>query len=182
MILICFGTRPEYLKIKPVLSQLDKLKVPYQILFTGQHTTLIKDIKVNYKIEMVPTENRLDQIISDCLTQFPETACSGVLVQGDTASAFACALAAFHRQKKIYYLEAGLRTSNLNHPFPEEGYRQMIARLSNINFCPTEVSAANLLKENLTHSIVTGNTVLDNILDWRAKCHYGGQSFSNATP
>ena len=139
MILLCFGTRPEWLKIKPLIRVLDN----YQLLFTGQHPDLLKDLKVNYKITIGDNSNRLDQLISDCLLQFPEGQFDSVLVQGDTASAFACAVAAFNRKKKIYYLEAGLRSYNLDHPYPEEGCRQMISRLADVNFCPTELSKKN---------------------------------------
>ena len=101
-ILLCFGTRPEWLKIKPLLKVLDN----YQLLFTGQHTDLLKYTETDYKIHIHTShpDKRLDQIVSDCLLQFPDGDFDTVLVQGDTASAFACALAAFHRKKKIYYL------------------------------------------------------------------------------
>lgn len=169
MILLCFGTRPEWLKIKPLIKKLKD----YKLLFTGQHIDLLKHIKVDYKIKINNNDARLDQIISDCLLQFPNDGYDSVLVQGDTASAFACALAAFHRQKKIYYLEAGLRTYDLNHPYPEEGYRQMIARLSNINFCPTDLSRKNLINENVkSKSYVVGNTALDNLIDFKNQCEY----------
>jgi UDP-N-acetylglucosamine 2-epimerase (non-hydrolysing) len=169
MILFCFGTRPEWLKIKPLLSKLQN----YKLLFTGQHADLLKDIKVDYKININNNQKRLDQIISDCLLQFPNDEYESILVQGDTASAFACALAAFHRNKKIYYLEAGLRTHDLNHPYPEEGYRQMIARLSNINFCPTGLSKKNLINENLkSKSYIVGNTILDNLVEFKGQCEY----------
>lgn len=177
-ILLCFGTRPEWLKIKPLIEALNKMKtgrgrVPYQLLFTGQHPDLLKDIKVDYKITIGDSRNRLDQLVSDCLLQFPEGDFDSVLVQGDTASAFACAIAAFNRKKKIYYLEAGLRSYNLNHPYPEEGYRQMIARISDINFCPTELSQQNLLNERVSGKcFVVGNTVLDNLLPFKNKCEY----------
>ena len=110
MILFCFGTRPEWLKIKPLIEVLDD----YQLLFTGQHSDLLKDLNVDYKINIKDNSNRLDQLISDCLLQFPEGDFDSVLVQGDTASAFACAVAAFNRRKKIYYLEAGLRRLQAN--------------------------------------------------------------------
>ena len=99
--LMCFGTRPEWLKIKPLIKVLDD----YQLLFTGQHPDLLKEIKTDYniKIHTCSDEKRLDQLISDCLLQFPDGDFDSVLVQGDTASAFACALAAFHRKKKIYF-------------------------------------------------------------------------------
>ena len=162
-ILLCFGTRPEWLKIKPLIKLMDRGE--YKLLFTGQHPDLLKDVEVDYKINISSSDNRLDSIISDCMLQFPQGDFRGVLVQGDTGSAFGCALAAFNRQLKIYYLEAGLRSGNLQHPYPEEGYRQMIARISNVNFTPTELSAQNLKDEQVfgnTH--VVGNTVLDNLV------------------
>lgn len=169
MILLCFGTRPEWLKIKPLVKVLDN----YQLLFTGQHPDLLKDLEVDYKITIKDNPNRLDQLISDCLLQFPKGDFDAVLVQGDTASAFACAVAAFNRKKKIYYLEAGLRSYNLDHPYPEEGYRQMIARLADVNLCPTELSKQNLVDEKVQGKCyVVGNTVLDNLLSYKNKCEY----------
>ena len=169
MILLCFGTRPEWLKIKPLIKVLDN----YQLLFTGQHVDLLKDIKVDYQITIANNPNRLDQLVSDCLLQFPEGDYDSVLVQGDTASAFACAVAAFHKKKKIYYLEAGLRSYNMEHPYPEEAYRQMIARISDINLCPTELSKQNLINEKVNgKSYVVGNTVLDNLIEYKDKCEY----------
>ena len=168
-VLLCFGTRPEWLKIKPLIKELSN----YKLLFTGQHEDLLKDIEVDFRIKINESNNRLDQLISDCLSQFPEDDFDSVLVQGDTASAFACALAAFNRGKKIYYLEAGLRSYNLQHPYPEEGYRQMIARISDVNFCPTSLSEKNLLKEKTNGSThVVGNTVLDNLLKHKKDCEY----------
>ena len=164
-ILICFGTRPEWLKVKPLIDLMDDTE--YQLLFTGQHEDLLKDTKVDYRINISDNTNRLDSIVSDCMLQFPEGDFRGVLVQGDTASAFGCALAAFNRSIKIYYLEAGLRSYNLQHPYPEEAYRQMIARISDINFTPTEKSYDNLENEKVSgFTYVVGNTVLDNLVDF----------------
>ena len=172
MILICFGTRPEWLKVKPLLKVLDN----YQLLFTGQHEDLLKSVEVDYRITMGDHSNRLDGIISDCMIQFPEGGFDSVLVQGDTASAFGCALAAFNRKLKIYYLESGLRTYQLDHPYPEEGYRQMICRLADKHFCPTELAARNVEEEKCGGTIdVVGNTVLDNLVHYRDKCSYGDQ-------
>jgi UDP-N-acetylglucosamine 2-epimerase (non-hydrolysing) len=171
-VLICFGTRPEWLKIKPLTQALDN----YKLLFTGQHKDLLQDIKVDYRIEIGDKINRLDQIISDCLLQFPEGDFDAVLVHGDTVSALACALAAFSRKKKIIHLEAGLRSYNLEHPYPEEGYRQMISRIADINFTPTELSAQNLKDEKVLGKIyVVGNSVLDNLLDLKHKATYGNK-------
>jgi UDP-N-acetylglucosamine 2-epimerase (non-hydrolysing) len=171
MILFCFGTRPEWLKIKPIIKLLRR--PDYRLLFTGQHPDLLNNIEVDYQIQMNNSSNRLDSIISECMLQFPDDNFDGVLVQGDTGSAFGCALAAFNRGIKIYYLEAGLRTYNLQHPYPEEAYRQMIARISDVNFCPTELSKQNLIDERTTGKCyVVGNTVLDNLIDYKKKCEY----------
>lgn len=171
MILICFGTRPEWLKVKPLISKLDISQ--YRLLFTGQHTDLLKDVSVDYSIKIGESKSRLDQLISDCLLQFPASGFDSVMVQGDTASAFACAIAAFHRGLKIYYLEAGLRSYNMKHPYPEEGYRQMISRIADVNFAPTSLSADNLRMEQTFGKIyITGNTVLDNLIDKKQDCQY----------
>lgn len=168
-ILLCFGTRPEWLKIKPLIKVLDN----YKLLFTGQHPDLLKDIEVDHKIIIGNSDNRLDQLISDCLIQFPDGNFDSVLVQGDTASAFACAIGAFNRGLKIYYLEAGLRSYDLNHPYPEEAYRQMISRISDVNLCPTELSRDNLIFEKVNGIChVVGNTVLDNLLPYKTQCEY----------
>ena len=170
-ILLCFGTRPEWLKIKPLINLLEKDQ--YSLLFTGQHPDLLKNIEVDYSIKISNGSNRLDSIISDCMLQFPDGDFDKVLVQGDTGSAFGCALAAFNRKLKIYYLEAGLRSNDLEHPYPEEGYRQMISRISNFNFAPTQVSSSNLFNEKVDgNSYVVGNTVLDNLVEYKDKCEY----------
>eukprot|EP01043_Picozoa_sp_COSAG02_P109070 COSAG02_NODE_45127_length_360_cov_0.593870_2_plen_84_part_01 len=82
-ILLCFGTRPEWLKIKPLTKVLQN----YELLFTGQHTDLLKDISTDYQIKINQNKNRLDQVVSDCLLQFPDGDFDTVLVQGDTVSA-----------------------------------------------------------------------------------------------
>lgn len=165
MILICFGTRPEWLKIKPLLSILNRTE--YKTLFTGQHTDLLSNIDFDYITKIDSGSNRLDGIISSVLDSFPQDKdITSVLVQGDTASAFACSIAAFHRKLKLFYLESGLRTRDLENPYPEEGYRQMISRIADINFCPTQLSADNLESENILGKMfVVGNTVLDNIVN-----------------
>ncbi len=152
-ILICFGTRPEWLKVKPLIDIMNKKD--YKLLFTGQHEDLLADIRVDFRVNIEESfrYTRLDSIIMGCMEYFPNYNFSGVLVQGDTASAFACALAAFHRGIKVYYLEAGLRSYDLENPYPEEGYRQMIARLADINFAPTQLSAENLDAETNLHHV-----------------------------
>lgn len=161
-ILICFGTRSEWLKIKSILNRMHPTE--YEILFTGQHLDLIEDVTFNYKINIKQFDNRLDSIVMACLEQFPNEEFEGVMIVGGTASAFGCALAAFHRHIPIYYLESGLRSNNLQHPYPEEGYRQMISRIANYNFTPTSSSGSNLFDERVLGDIfVVGNTILDTL-------------------
>lgn len=168
MLLICFGTRPEWLKIKPIVKLLERKT--YRLLFTGQHTELLNDMDVDYRIQISSNGNRLDAIVANTLLQFPDGDFDSVLVQGDTASAYACALAAFHRSLKIYHLEAGLRTHDLRNPFPEEAYRQMISRITDIHLCPTELSQQYLSQERVNgRHIVVGNTSLDNLHEYRDK-------------
>jgi UDP-N-acetylglucosamine 2-epimerase (non-hydrolysing) len=98
-----------------------------------------------------------------------------VLVQGDTASVFYAALCAFQLKKRIIHLEAGMRTHDLENPYPEEGYRQMVSRLANIHLCPSEEEAKNLLAENIVmpqNIHVIGNTILDLVKSYGNKISY----------
>ena len=167
MMLICFGTRPEYIKIKPIL-EVFKGKIPHKILFTGQHTDLLSHIKDNvHRLHIKDGPNRLDSIVTSALNNediFRYV--TSVMVQGDTTSAFALALAAFHRKIPVLHLEAGLRTYNLDHPYPEEFNRQAIGRLAAYNLCPTSKCMSNLEKEHTPGKrFIVGNTVLDNLVD-----------------
>jgi UDP-N-acetylglucosamine 2-epimerase (non-hydrolysing) len=171
-ILICFGTRPEYIKVKSLIDNLNNVKT----LFTGQHVDLVKDNNIDYKIRIDnDCGNRLNDVVCSVLNSgdiFRDV--KYVLVQGDTTSALAIALSAFHHKKKVIHLEAGLRTNDMNDPFPEEMNRQLISRIASINLCPTTFNRDNLLKENVQGSIhVTGNTGLDNID--KTGCTYGNK-------
>jgi UDP-N-acetylglucosamine 2-epimerase (non-hydrolysing) len=110
-ILLCLGTRPEWLKIKPLTEVLSKDS--YDLFFTGQHEDLLKDINFDYNNILEDKKNRLDDIITSCMLNFPDFKYDYVLVQGDTGSALGCALAAHNRKIKIIHLEAGLRTYDL---------------------------------------------------------------------
>jgi len=170
MILICFGTRPEWLKVKPLIN-----KINCKLLFTGQHSDLLSGVTCDYKISKEQSSsNRLDSIIANCLLNFPsDPAITAVLIQGDTASAYACALAAFNRKLKVIHLEAGLRTYDLEHPYPEEGYRQMISRITDIHLCPTTLAKNRLIEEKCMGEFhVVGNTVLDNLVEHRNHITY----------
>ena len=172
-ILICYGTRPEYIKIEPIL--LNELIQHHDIstLFTGQHRDIGEGVvKPDYCFDMHDcSPNRLNSIVSSItgsysLDKILEDGFTHVLVQGDTASAFTCALAAFNKGLKVIHLEAGLRTYNKNHPYPEEVYRQCISKMADIHFCATKSNKTNLLKEMTQGEIhIVGNTVLDHLLN-----------------
>lgn len=164
MFLISFGTRPEFIKIKPLILKFKGI-IPFKLLFTGQHKNLLpEDIEAEH-LEIIDGPNRLDSIVTSILNKdqiFNKI--SSVIVQGDTTSAFAVALAAFHRKIKIVHLEAGLRTYDKDHPYPEEFNRRAIAAMADIHLCPTEVSKNNLYAEGIKNNVfVVGNTSLDNL-------------------
>jgi len=99
-----------------------------------------------------------------------------VLVQGDTSTAFVCAMAAFHRNIPVIHLEAGLRTYDTQNPYPEETYRQLISRVASIHLCPTNENKRNLLNEGINKNVfVVGNTVVDNLVDYRSKVVRGNE-------
>jgi len=162
-ILICFGTRPEYIKVRSLIEHLRNSKT----CFTGQHVDLLKNVDVDYKLNMSETisSNRLNNIYCNIFKYtniFEEV--DYVLVQGDTSTASSIALSAFHNNKKIIHLEAGLRSGNIKDPYPEEMNRQIISRIADIHLCPTEFNRQNLNKEGIFNNIfVVGNTGLDNI-------------------
>jgi UDP-N-acetylglucosamine 2-epimerase (non-hydrolysing) len=172
LILIGYGTRPEFIKIKPLLNKL-KDTIPFKTVFTGQHLDIISsDYTPDYILKIPEGENRLDSVLSSSLNNnhiFENI--THVLVQGDTTSALSLALSAFHRKLKIIHLEAGLRTNDFDNPFPEEMNRQLISKMSDINFCPTKHNKETLDKENVKGiSYVVGNTGLDAIVDWKKCC------------
>lgn len=166
MILMVFGTRPEYIKIKPVLDVFKKNNFnKYKILFTGQHESLLSNINFDYRLNIENKGNRLDSIFISILgndTYFDGV--THVLVQGDTATAYAVALAAFHRKIPVIHLEAGLRTYDIENPYPEEYYRRCISNLAAINLCVSDIGKQNLIQEKVSGiNYVVGNTVLDNL-------------------
>jgi UDP-N-acetylglucosamine 2-epimerase (non-hydrolysing) len=167
MILISFGTRPEFIKIKPLIEAF-KDRIPFKLLFTGQHVDLLSDVEGDiHKLTIEDGSNRLDSIVSSMMNNDAIfEGVEAVLVQGDTTSVFAVALAAFHRRIKIIHLEAGLRTFNKDHPYPEEFNRRAVSVMADIHLSPTELCTENLNKERVDGKIFTvGNTVLDNLVD-----------------
>jgi len=162
MILVAYGTRPEWIKLSVLVSLL-KEKTNVSVLYTGQQED-IGNFGYDKRITIKSGENRLNSIISSILEANVFEDVSHVIVQGDTASAFAVALAAFNRGIPVIHIEAGLRTFDINNPYPEESYRQMISSVATYHFCPTEKDYANLYKERRNGNFfVVGNTVIDTL-------------------
>lgn len=174
MILIAFGTRPEYIKFKPILDIFRKKEFKkYKILFTGQHENLVSipELKIDNSLEILSGENRLDSIFVSVLNKnYIFNDITHVIVQGDTATAYAVALAAFHRNISVIHLEAGLRTYDIKNPYPEEYYRRCISNLASINLCVSKIGKNNLETEKVPGDIfVVGNTVLDNLVGMKTE-------------
>ena len=176
MILLTYGTRPEFIKIKPLINEMLKRGIKFKTLFTGQHQDIApKDADFNLTMKDYGS-NRLDSVMQNCMN-LPEEWFDGItymLVQGDTTSVVGLALAALHRKIKLIHLEAGLRTYDTENPYPEENNRMIVSTIADIHLCPTENNKENLLKENIPANkiYVVGNTVLDNLIKYKDKVSY----------
>jgi UDP-N-acetylglucosamine 2-epimerase (non-hydrolysing) len=171
-ILFISGTRPEIIKLAPLYHALQQAPwADVQWLHTGQHTEMAAQILACFDISPDIVLTRQGESLLDfstaCRLQLDKIMIqrpwSLVIVQGDTESAFLGALAGFYHRVPVAHIEAGLRTNNLNRPFPEEGLRQMLSRISQYHFAPTLGAQANLLAEGVSSSDirVVGNTVID---------------------
>lgn len=168
MILLTYGTRPEWIKIKPLINIFKANSTDFKILFTGQHET-ITDGFFDYQL-IIPNRpiERLNNIFASIIvsSELEDLKPSAVLVQGDTASVCAIALKYYNLKVPIIHLEAGLRTYDLENPYPEEAYRQMVSRLTTVHLCPTQSNADNIEMERCGgKTYVVGNTVLDHLID-----------------
>lgn len=169
-----FGTRPETIKMAPLVKELEKREeIESIVCVTAQHRQMLDqvlhafDITPDYDLNLMKPGQTLTDITSGVLRGIEdvikEVSPDIVLVHGDTSTAFSAALAAFYNQCSIGHVEAGLRTYNKYSPYPEEANRQFIGVVSDLNFAPTEKSRSNLLSENKDPDtiIVTGNTAID---------------------
>ncbi len=164
MILLCLGTRPEYIKLKPLMDKMRGV-VPFEVLFTGQHVDLLKDMNFDHTLSIQDGKNRLDSVLTSVFNKIDFSKYKAVMVQGDTVSAFAIALSAFNNGCKVIHLEAGMRTYDKTEPFPEETYRQCISRLADIHFTPSYIETNHLKDEKVSGEVYeVGNTVLDNLV------------------
>lgn len=171
-ILIVSGTRPEIIKLAPIYHALRETRwASVQWLHTGQHgemaTQIFNCFDVVPDISLTRAGSSLLEFSMGCREQLDavmqQKSWSLVIVQGDTESTFQGALAAFYHRVPVAHIEAGLRTYNLNRPFPEEGLRQMISRLAQFHFAPTQRSKAALQADGIADAQIhlTGNTVID---------------------
>ena len=176
--LCIFGTRPEAIKMAPLVQALaaDE-RFEAKVCVTGQHREMLDQVLELFSITpdydlniMKPGQDLTDvttailQGLKAVLSEFKPDI---VLVHGDTATTFAASLAAYYQQTPVAHVEAGLRTGNLYSPWPEEGNRKLTGALAKLNFAPTDTSRNNLLREGISpdNIVVTGNTVIDALLD-----------------
>lgn len=174
-ILLVFGTRPEAIKMVPLVKEFQKYPEKFKtiVCVTGQHREMLDqvlrifDIQPNYDLNIMKQGQDLYDVTARVLTGMrdvlKETQPDIVLVHGDTTTSTSAALAAFYQQIPVGHIEAGLRTHNIYSPWPEEMNRQITGRIATYHFAPTSLSKDNLLQEGVLEEqiIVTGNTVID---------------------
>ena len=172
-VLIVFGTRPEAIKMAPLVKALENSDFDSRVCVTAQHREMLDqvldifDITPDYDLDIMKAGQDLYDVTSRVLLGMKEVlgdfAPDVVLVHGDTTTTLASALSAFYQKIPVGHVEAGLRTWNIYSPWPEEANRQITSQITAFHFAPTETSRENLLKENKRPDsiIVTGNTVID---------------------
>ncbi len=168
---VIFGTRPELIKLLPVIIELKRKKnIKTIIINTNQHDqlldkSLIKIVKpINLKIKKNKLLDKIFiEIISNLNLKIKKS--NGIIVQGDTASTLGGSIVGFLKKIKVFHVEAGLRTYNRQQPYPEEFNRVLTSHISDLHFAPTKLNKNNLIKENIRKNniIVTGNTVIDSV-------------------
>ena len=177
-IVIIFGTRPEAIKLIPLIKEL-KFNSNFTcfIINTGQHGTMVKQIldsfdmtnSIDFELNIMKKNQSLAKLTSQIIIELDKIYSlinpDAIIVQGDTTTSYAASLSAFYKKIPIFHVEAGLRTHNLYSPFPEEFNRISIDDISSLFFASTEWAAINLLKENKnpSHIFITGNTIVDSL-------------------
>ena len=186
-VLLVFGTRPEAIKLSPVLLHLRQRTGQFQVkcCVTAQHRQMLDqvlrafDIEPDYDLDLMQPGQTLAQSSARILSALEGVLTAErpdiVLVQGDTTTTFCGALAAFYSRIPVGHVEAGLRTGDLSQPFPEELNRVLTTRLSSLHFAPTQGAADNLLRDNVAADriVVTGNTGIDAVLQVSEKLRTG---------
>ena len=172
-IMSVFGTRPEAIKMAPLVKELaSREEIESLCCVTAQHRQMLDsvmdvfELKADWDLDIMTPRQTLSTITSKCLLGMDEAIDTlkpdMILVHGDTSTTFAGALSAFYHQVPVGHVEAGLRTYDKYSPFPEEMNRKLVSGIADLFFCPTENNRQNLLKEGITKGLfVTGNTVID---------------------
>lgn len=182
-VLTVFGTRPEAIKMAPLIAELERHpdRIHNQNCLTGQHKDMVAPlielfgIRADYQLDLMRENQTLEHITVAVLTDvgriLREQHFDLLLVQGDTTTSMAAALAAFYAGVRIGHVEAGLRTFDKHHPYPEEANRKMIDAVADVFFAHSERARQNLLNEGIADAAiaVTGNTVIDALLDVSAR-------------
>ncbi|MFI5251985.1 MAG: non-hydrolyzing UDP-N-acetylglucosamine 2-epimerase [Bacteroidota bacterium] len=175
-IAVVFGTRPETIKMAPVIKELERRKIDHRTIVTAQHREMLDQelevfhIKPDYDLDIMEHDQDLFYVTSAVLNEIKPVLKKEqpdiILVQGDTTTTFAASLAAYYFKIPIGHVEAGLRTWNKHNPYPEELNRQLTTRLTELHFAPTEWGRNNLLREGIdpANVFVTGNTVIDALI------------------
>ncbi|MCW5312372.1 UDP-N-acetylglucosamine 2-epimerase (non-hydrolyzing) [Nostoc sp. KVJ3] len=192
---IILGTRPEAIKLAPVIQVFQKSSdLESQVILTGQHREMVEQvmqlfkIKADYDLEIMQVKQSLNDITCRSLqgleALFQEKKPDLVLVQGDTTTAFAAALAAFYQKIPVGHVEAGLRTDDIFNPYPEEANRRLISQITQLHFAPTPWAVENLHRSGVLGEIhMTGNTVIDallNIAGTQAVCNVSGLDWDSS--
>ena len=178
-ILLVFGTRPEAIKMAPLVKELQKHSNDFEtkVCVTAQHREMLDqvldffEINSDYDLDLMKPGQNLysltSTIINSLKSILEEFAPDYVFVHGDTTTTMAASIASFYARAKVCHVEAGLRTHNKLSPFPEEINRQVTGRICDLHFAPTEASKKNLLAENISENniLVTGNTVIDALFE-----------------
>jgi UDP-N-acetylglucosamine 2-epimerase (non-hydrolysing) len=175
--MVVFGTRPEAIKMAPVVKALQKESAPCQVAVTAQHREMLDQvlelfkIRPDYDLNLMKTGQTLVDITTRALNGLVEVFANAnpdlVLVHGDTTTTFVAALAAFYAHIPVGHVEAGLRTGNKYSPFPEEMNRKLTGAITDFHFAPTNTAKQNLLREGVPAEkiFITGNTVIDALLN-----------------
>ena len=186
---ITLGTRPEAIKLAPVIQAFQRSpQFQTQVVLTGQHREMVQQVMdlfgltADQDLKIMQPKQTLTEITCRSLqgleSLFQSLKPQIVIVQGDTTTAFAAALAAFYQQIPVGHVEAGLRTDNLLNPFPEEANRRLISQIAQLHFAPTQLSLENLGRSGVTGTVqLTGNTVIDALLtvaDQKPPCEIPG--------
>jgi UDP-N-acetylglucosamine 2-epimerase (non-hydrolysing) len=194
-VLIVFGTRPEAIKMAPLVKEFENYTDSFQtkVCVTAQHREMLDqvldifDITPDYDLNIMKTGQDLYDVTSnvllgmrDVLSDFQPDV---VLVHGDTTTTSTTALASYYQKIKVGHVEAGLRTNNIYSPWPEEANRRVVGSIANFHFAPTEISKQNLLNENIDEAniAITGNTVIDALLFTRDKTNKDTELLAKVT-